>query len=230
MNVDQIQKRWEHACWGIVVFLGIISLISCSASDEPPFGGRIESPTKANPPIPTPASSPSASSSLADAHPGPPYPTGIAYYPFPPYKNDLREPIPPSQWFGLKLSPLDKIIADTCPEQPWSQKVPDVDCTSDSDCGDGFCDRGHCEQIWTCGERLGQRCETDKQCGGLCIGGRCQGCLFNAECEKKLAPMPAVCNLPSIRGRGRTCVHDAIMPRHGPERSQSSDSEKPTPK
>ena len=203
----------RHFFWGCLAALGIAGLFSCSASDEPPFGGRVESPIKASSPPPSSISpSPSSSASsppVANVHPGPPYPTGTGPYPFPPYLTEIDYerigPPPPSTWWGLKLSPLEKIIADTCPSQAWSQNVPDIDCTEDGECGDGFCDRGHCSAIWTCGQRLGQRCEKDNQCGGFCIGGRCRSCLWNAECAARGGHSDFVCGSASLGKWGRNC-------------------------
>ena len=67
---------------------------------------------------------------------------------------------------------------------PWralSQHVPDRACTEESDCGDGFCDRGRCAPVWE--EAYGQRCTMTCQCGPfLCLEGRCRSCLHHAEC------------------------------------------------
>lgn len=117
----------------------------------------------------------------------------------------------------LKLSPHEMAIVDDCPERRWSKNVPDractkgdakdgtcggwpceevrcaVTCTNDSQCGDGFCDRGKCSAIWTCGRQYGLRCETDAQCGGLCIKGRCRSCVSDAECVKRLGRSDGVC-------------------------------------
>jgi hypothetical protein len=201
---------------------GLALLLACSAVDEPSSAGRIESPAKVSPMASwlIPSSSPSASnSSPMDVHPGPPYPRGKDVHPAPPFRKPSDFvgvwPPPPSQWWGLKLTPLERLIADTCPEQPWSQNVPDIDCTNDDECGDGFCDRGYCERIWTCAWGVGQRCDADKQCGGLCIEGRCRSCISNAECETKLSPEPAVCNHPYKRGPDRFCGIYAPKHRHG---------------
>jgi hypothetical protein len=62
-----------------------------------------------------------------------------------------------------------------------SQQVPDRVCREDSDCGDGFCDRGICAPIWE--DRYGQRCTATCQCGSfVCKEGRCRSCLHHAEC------------------------------------------------
>jgi hypothetical protein len=111
------------------------------------------------------------------------------------------------------FSPLDKAIADDClprnppgtwPRSPiWSRNVPDRDCTNDGQCGDGFCDRGHCAAIWSCYYRDGQRCINGRtiavphissdRCGGLCLEGRCRSCLSDEECVKELGDSKAIC-------------------------------------
>lgn len=100
----------------------------------------------------------------------------------------------PSERVGLALSPFDTAIADTCPAQAWSRNVPDQSCTSDGQCGDGFCDRGYCKAIRTCNERLGQRCEAERHCPDLlCVEGRCRSCESNADCKKKYKNSAAEC-------------------------------------
>lgn len=186
-----------------------LGLLACSAIDEAP-GGRVDSPANKDPKVL--ASSSSVDASLAGIHPGPPYPTGrvdrwpLAPHPIPgedagPWPPRLR----PSEWWGLKLTPLEKVIADTCPEQEWSQYVPDIDCTKHSQCGDGYCDRGHCSAIWTCETRAGLPCEKDAHCGYMvCIEGRCQSCMSDEECNTKYGRKGYVCD-PPTRRRPLTC-------------------------
>lgn len=72
-------------------------------------------------------------------------------------------------------------IAGAPPPHALSQHVKDRACSEDSECGDGFCDRGHCAPIWE--EEYGQRCTMTCQCGSfLCIEGRCRSCLHHKEC------------------------------------------------
>ena len=115
----------------------------------------------------------------SDYHPPPP----VAPTPSAP---SVQRP-PPSEDYerrsGLKLSPLEKSIMDNCPERAWSKNVPKRTCTKDGQCGDGFCDRGHCAALWTCGERYGLSCKNNDQCDFYpCIDGRCRSCAAVADC------------------------------------------------
>jgi len=87
--------------------------------------------------------------------------------------------------YGLTLTDEEKQIFDTCPRGPWSKNVPDRDCTKDAECGDGFCDRGHCAAIHTCWQNLGNRCISPRICYGICIDGRCRSCVSDEECAQK---------------------------------------------
>lgn len=180
-------------------------LAACSAGDEV---GRIGSPSNAD--YPNPANSisagpPSASSSA---------PLGPAEPPFPKPPTYVGEwPPPASEWWKFKLSPVDQAIANTCPHQVWSKNVPDQDCSNDSECGDGFCDRGHCGAIETCSRGFGQRCELDKHCYGLCIDGRCRSCISNVECEKKGGHTDYVCSSPRTQTGERMCAHLGLKAR-----------------
>jgi hypothetical protein len=108
------------------------------------------------------------------------------------------------------FSPLDIAIASDCfPmaiedwSRPWSKDVPRRDCTEDSECGDGFCDRGRCREIWTCTKRFGQRCIdgqmapsahfSTRHCPGICLEGRCRSCVLHQECIDKLGNSAAMC-------------------------------------
>ncbi len=186
------------------------TLLACSAADDAPaLSERPQTvsnlPVKEN--LPTSSSSaPSASTpsnALPIGHPGPPYPISTGTCGEPPYKKPADYvgvwPPPPSQWWGLKLSPLEKIIADTAPTQPWSQHVPDQACSKDDECGDGFCDRGRCNAIWTCATRAGMPCETHEHCKSfgisICVDGRCRSCTSDAECEAAHPGKGYLCNI-----------------------------------
>jgi hypothetical protein len=110
----------------------------------------------------------------------------------------------------VTFSPLDMEIASDClpvtsveTARPWSQNVPERDCTEDSECGDGHCDRGRCRVIWTCSTRYGQRCIDGQTapssqfqarfCRGICLEGRCRSCVSDDECIEKLGMSDAIC-------------------------------------
>lgn len=206
MNTHLISVHFHPVFPALFGSAFILGLVACSASDEPSFGARIESPAKVNPPLsatPTSSSPPPTSSEPPMAHPGPPYPTGTGPWPAPPFSKPLIYigpwPPKPSTWWDFKLSPLEKLILDICPEQVWSQNVPDVACKMDDECGDGFCDRGHCNAIWTCRVRSGMPCITHEHCLGssigLCIDGRCRSCKTHDECEAAHPGKGLVCNV-----------------------------------
>ncbi len=127
-------------------------------------------------------------------------------------------PAPPSSAQGPNpsssvgpLSPLDWAIRNDCPARSWSKNVPERSCMEDSECGDGFCDRGHCAAIWTCDERYGQRCygpqsEWSGWCNGVCLEGRCRTCLSDAECVTAALGKARVCNPDPDRVGGRACL------------------------
>jgi len=155
----------------------------CSSGDEPSVGGRVGHPAQ-----PTPSAIQSA-----------------AALPLPDTFTLLDQVIadecvfrkgggtPPDSW------PQDKPWGDYLP-RAWSQDVPDRDCTKDSECGDGFCDRGRCAAIWTCHDRYGQHCIDDRvfqgsypypiRCNGVCLEGRCRSCVSDDECVAALGPPP----------------------------------------
>jgi hypothetical protein len=85
---------------------------------------------------------------------------------------------------GITLSSLDKTVMDTCPERAWTHNVPKRRCTSDGQCGDGFCDRGRCAAKQTCDGDYGRACKDTDQCGFyFCIDGRCRSCTSERECD-----------------------------------------------
>lgn len=151
---------------------GISWLLACSSTDEAPGGGRVEHPVEPGPKALSAASVASPASTSATPLPsslGSSSPSALA----------TELPVEPT------MSPLDKAILEDCPERVWSKNVPKRGCTKDEQCGDGFCDRGHCAPIWTCTGAYGKRCEEDARCGTsfLCINGRCSSCVSDAECK-----------------------------------------------
>lgn len=147
---------------------------ACSSGDEAPLGARIGHPPQPLPALsmlaPAPAVS-MASSPSADAVHSSAQPQTL---------SEIYE-----QYTGMELSPRDKAILDDCPDRAWSNHVPKGKCSADDQCGDGFCDRGHCASFWTCRSIFGRPCKSDKHCGEsyLCIEGRCRSCSSNAECK-----------------------------------------------
>jgi hypothetical protein len=127
----------------------------------------------------------------------------------------------PARILEETFSPLDVEIASDCfpvtsveLSRPWSQNVPERDCTEDSECGDGHCDRGRCRAIWTCERRYGQRCIDgqmapssqfqERFCRGICVEGRCRSCVSDKECIDKLGNSSAGCGAYE-RDRHRGC-------------------------
>jgi hypothetical protein len=94
---------------------------------------------------------------------------------------------PPAGPQDVQASPCG-VRHEYIPGAPWralSQHVPDRACSEESDCGDGFCDRGRCAPIWE--QIYGQRCTMACQCEPfLCIEGRCSSCLRHAECGRRV--------------------------------------------
>jgi hypothetical protein len=186
IQVDQI--RSGYAVVACMAWLSVPWMASCSSGNKAPAGGRLEHP-------PQRASMPVSSA-----------------------KGAQEKGLPTPEAF----SPLDKAIADFCRTSPshsetwpqaWSQNVPDRDCANDGECGDGFCDRGHCASIWSCDERYGQRCIDGRTapgrypdldwCRGLCLAGRCRSCESDAECMKSIGRPEAQC----VQSRlGRICT------------------------
>jgi hypothetical protein len=163
--------HWKYALFALAAWVGLAGAASCLSSDDAPAGGHVEHP---QPRAPMPVVS------AQGAQEGSPPPT------------------------EGRFTPLDQAIADDCDRpkdmpwkqgRPWSENVPDRDCTNDGECGDGFCDRGHCAAIWTCRERYGQRCVNGRTVPNsrdaegercLCLDGRCRSCQSDAECEQWL--------------------------------------------
>jgi hypothetical protein len=176
----------------VLVFLsGFLAMTGCSSVDEGTATGRVEHP-------PGKATEQAAATASAQA---------VAAAP--------------------AFTPLDKTIAEACVHVPgrpdgelvwpqqWSQNVPERDCTSDDECGDGFCDRGRCSAIWTCGERHGQRCidgrvyprrHDSETCNALCIEGRCRSCISDEECVQALKNPNAECSASKMGTKARRCA------------------------
>jgi len=180
--------------------LGIMAMASCSPSEPTLGGGGIE---YAGNQVPAPSAtfeleiSPPLDPGSNSSSTGIVAPTSSAQGPHP-YSSMGR------------LSPLDWAIRNDCPARPWSKNVPSRACTKDSECGDGFCDRGRCAAIWTCDEHYGQRCygppgQGSGLCRGLCIDGRCRTCLTDEECTTAAQGKKRICNPHLDRSGGRMC-------------------------
>lgn len=132
-----------------------------------------------------------------------------------------------NSWFADDdFSALDQAIVEDCNlhfssgfwqsnDRIWSQNVPDRDCSTDTECGDGFCDRGHCAAIWSCDARYGQRCINGiaapspggseyQICNGICLDGRCRSCTSDEECVKQRGPN-FICYPGKYQPLGRQC-------------------------
>jgi hypothetical protein len=178
MRTQMNRTRTKILFVGLALGVSLAGATSCWSADEAPLGRRAEHP---DPRAPRPSSS--ADGAVDAGHPPPEGP----------------------------FSPLDKAIAEDCLyarglalPRAWSQNVPERDCTNDGECGDGYCDRGRCAAIWTCGERFGQRCVNGEvarnpqlvnhRCPGLCLEGRCRSCVSDEECVKDRGIWRASCN------------------------------------
>ena len=179
------------AFMALAAWVGLSCTASCLSDHEAPVGARVKNPRQRAP------------------IPGAPVEESKEVNPSPP---------------GGPFSPLDKEIADDCIfvsengpvlGRAWSQNVPERDCTSDDECGDGFCDRGRCVAIWTCRHRYGQHCVNGKTapsrggasegCYGLCLEGRCRSCESDAECAKEYGSPDVGCNSGRERSGARRC-------------------------
>jgi hypothetical protein len=97
---------------------------------------------------------------------------------------------------GTARVPLESDIVDEFPARAWSKNVPERACTSDDECGDGFCDRDRCAAIWSW-STYGRKCDANHPCNGrLCIAGRCRSCRHDAECVKDTGDMGRACDGP----------------------------------
>ncbi len=177
----QTNRTWKGLLLlGLAAWGSLASAASCSPC-EAHRGERVEHPVAPSPPIGPPVESDPPIEPLDSPEPSS-TPTGSTWVP--------RREWSRSEIYDLdlkvKLSPLEKVIFDECPERAWSKNVPKRRCTNDGQCGDGFCDRGRCAAQWTCSATYGERCEESYQCGSrLCIDGRCRSCAADAECTSR---------------------------------------------
>jgi hypothetical protein len=190
MTMRKVKAAMRAPVLALVFLPGLLAATACSSVDEGAASGRLEHP----PGKATEKAAASASAQVAAATPA--------------------------------FTPLDKTIAEGCVPLPnlpdsypawprqWSQDVPERDCTSDDECGDGFCDRGRCSAIWTCVERHGQRCIDGevypirggpRRCNALCIESRCRSCVSDEECVQVLGDPSAKCGLSGYGSKSRRC-------------------------
>jgi hypothetical protein len=121
--------------------------------------------------------------------------------------TSTQDAAPPPEKTRPTLDPaIFKALVNDCPRRPWSQNVPDRDCSNDDECGDGFCDRGHCATIWTCLTNYGYPCNVVGACMGLCIEGRCRSCQSDEECAKRSNISNPQCNREGGRDGERVCT------------------------
>ena len=186
-RIEMNRTRFRLLSVGLAALIGLGAAVSCSSGEQVSGVVLVEYPGEQGPKAPPP---PSLASSRASAPAtkvrspslAPP-PASAAETPAP----SMDSPRSPSEDFerrwGIKLSPLDKIVMDDCPKRAWSQNVPNRRCMHDNECGDGFCDRDHCAPLWSCRQDYSRPCERDEQCAGyLCIDGRCRSCISDEEC------------------------------------------------
>ena len=204
MRTQRNRNHSARTFFALAAWASLPCITSCSSGDEALAGGHLAHP-KQRTPIPA-----TSAQQVQDGGPAPP---------------------------SDSFSSLDRLIANDCRSQPppyeygprvsgsWSVNVPDRDCTNDGECGEGFCDRGRCAIIWTCYEKIGQRCVngraapspvdgTTTWCAGICLEGRCRSCESDAECINYLGHPKAFCG---DRGqRGRRCGAPVVIHSHLP--------------
>lgn len=190
------------ACLVAWVCLGIAA--ACSSDDQAVAGGRVEHPGK---PVldaaPTPLKAPPPPPSVAPVEPS----AVVTSAP------SAARPLSASDEFeertGIKFSSLEKSIMDDCPARVWSKNVSKRQCTKDSECGDGFCDRGRCAALWTCirSTDYARRCEREDHCSEHpCTDGRCRSCTSDAECVKLWRDKGAKCQIDTEVAGARVCT------------------------
>ena len=144
--------------------LGLGSMVSCSAAENGPSSPVVTAPE-------THRAIPASSGAKL------PYsatPTAVA-------SASAKPPAGPQDVQALPCGVRHEHALEAPPWRALSQHVPDRTCSGESECGDGFCDRGRCAPIWE--DLYGQRCTMTCQCGPfLCLEGRCMSCLHHTEC------------------------------------------------
>ena len=150
---------------GLAVGVGIGCLISCSAAENNPRG-PVESTPGRQRAIPTSSGAEILSSSSL--------PTAAS-------SASTKPPAGPQDAQALPCGAKPARYLGDIPPHVLSEHVPERACREESECGDGFCDRGRCAPIWE--DWYGQQCTMTCQCGPfLCLEGRCSSCLHHAEC------------------------------------------------
>lgn len=208
MTTQSNRTRSRPLVVGIVAWISLGVIASCSSNDQATAGGHVEHPVEPVPDAaPSPMKTPLPPSSVA-----PPEASAVA-------TSAPSMELSASDRFekrtGMTLSPLEKAIMDDCPTRAWSKNVPKRRCMKDKDCGDGFCDRGRCAAIWTCYQGYGQRCESDDHCFVRgCVDGRCRSCALDAECVKQNRDKDAKCRPDAEIPGARECSSNlaSIMP------------------
>lgn len=194
--------------WIVPTLIFLCWTVSCSAMDDAIGGNRAEGPSDA-----VLKTAPSASATQ---------PPGVAASSAPSPQTSSPAAGRTESPSEADLLPIDKAIAEDCPERALSKNVPKAACSTDQQCGDGFCDRGRCAAIWTCNVRYSKHCERDAQCGTryLCIQGRCSSCISDSECmstpnnlNPSCVPYPTI---PGAVGCYGTTPHTMGVPERGP--------------
>jgi len=204
--------------FGMMIWLGLACTAACASGDKTQALRHVDH-SVASPPSPDAQPEETSGSPTISPDSTPPIDplmTSAIRAEVTPAPSVNRPPLPSQgyeQLFGVKLSPLEKAIMDDCPMRAWSQHVPKRQCKKDSECGDGFCDRGRCAAIWTCASDYGRRCEEDAQCGPRpCIDGRCRSCASEADCDWKLGRFRQYegCRPDSLITEARLCMRPGL--------------------
>jgi len=188
MKTQMYRTGPGRAFFVLAAWLSLPCAVACSASNDTPVIVRIEHPPQRAPML---VSSAEPATDAGLMTPGPPtMPAASA------------EPATDASPMTPEGPPIDEWPDDDYPvHRPWSKNVPERDCVDDGECGDGYCDRGHCAAIWnwTYGRRcikgkiLHTREDVTDDCDGICLKGRCRSCISDAECVKKRGDPIAQC-------------------------------------